>query len=94
MHKIVKAEVLEGYKLSLSYADGTEGVADVSELVGKGVFALWEDYEAFKRVKVAPSGELVWNDSVDLCPDALYMRITGKSAEEVFPNLRGATLHA
>ena len=87
MFRIVKAEALEGYRLRLVYADGTEGVVDVSDLVGKGVFALWEDYEAFKKVEIGSSGELVWGDSVDLCPDALYIKITGKTAEQLFPNL-------
>jgi hypothetical protein len=31
---------------------------------------------------------------VDLCADALYMQITGKTAEEVFSNIAKAALHA
>jgi len=94
MHKIVEAKVLEGYRLRLRYADGTEGVVDLSDLVGKGVFSLWEDYEAFKRVEVGPSGELAWGELVDLCPDALYMKITGKSVEEALASFKGAIIHA
>ena len=33
-------------------------------------------------------------DDVDLCPDALYMELTGKSPQEVFPNLRKAGVDA
>ena len=26
--------------------------------------------------------------TIDLCPDAMYMRLTGKSPDEVFPAMR------
>jgi hypothetical protein len=28
-----------------------------------------------------------WPGEVDLCPDALYLDVTGKRAEEIFPTL-------
>lgn len=33
------------------------------------------------------SGAVVWGDDerVDACPDALYMRLTGKTPEELMP---------
>jgi len=88
MKRIVKVQVLEDYRLELTFADGTSGVADVSGLVGKGVFSLWKDYKSFQNVQIGSTGELVWGDQIDLCPDALYMQITGKHPEEVFPVLR------
>ena len=33
-------------------------------------------------------GSIAWSDDVELCEDALYMALTGKSAEELFPVLR------
>ena len=44
MHKIINVTVLLDYKVKLEYADGETGIADLSHLVGKGVFALWNDY--------------------------------------------------
>jgi len=32
-------------------------------------------------------------DGVELCPDATYLKLTGKSPEEAFPNLK-STAHA
>lgn len=93
MHKIINAKALENYKLELKFCDGKRGVADVSHLVGKGVFSLWNDYEAFRNVKVSPSGELLWSDQVDLCPDSLYLQITHQKPEDIFPHLKRA-LHA
>jgi hypothetical protein len=88
MKHIVKVEVLKDYKLRLEFIDGVTGIADFSALVGKGVFSLWNDYGEFRKVQIGSSGELVWGDKIDLCPDALYMKITGKQPEETFPSLK------
>ena len=85
MHKITGVKVLKSYRLELVFVDGVRGIVDLSDLVGKGVFTLWHDYRAFEQVRIGSSGELVWGDQVDLCPDALYLRTTGKRPEDVFP---------
>ncbi len=84
----MKITALPNYKLHIRYADGVEGDVDLSHLVGKGVFVLWNDPRAFDSVSIGLSGEIRWSDQVDLCADALYMQITGKSPEDVFPNLK------
>jgi hypothetical protein len=94
MTVLLEVKPLAQYRLWLRYADGVEGIVDVSAFVGKGVFQLWEDYREFERVRVGPSGELAWGDERDLCPDAMYLRLTGKSAEEIFPALRELAQHA
>lgn len=94
MLKLIHAEPLRGYKLRLRYADGVTGVVDLSHLVGKGVFQLWNDPEAFARLSIGTAGELRWSDEVDLCADALYLEITGKQPDEVFPSLRKVSVHA
>ena len=88
MPRLLEVKPLKGYRLWLKYEDGTEGVVDLSDLVGKGVFALWEDEERFQQVQIGDGGELVWSDEVDVCPDALYLQITGKQPEEVFARLK------
>ncbi|MCY2991862.1 MAG: DUF2442 domain-containing protein [Planctomycetota bacterium] len=52
MFKLIQAEPLPGYRLRLRYADGVAGIVDLSRLVGKGVFQLWNDPEAFGRVSL------------------------------------------
>jgi hypothetical protein len=94
MFQPVKATPLPSYKLRLRYVDGVEGDVDLSHLVGQGVFSLWNEPGAFERVEIGPHGAIRWSDEVELCPDALYLEITAKSPEEVFPNLRRAPLHA
>ncbi len=94
MRKILKVQALEGYRLALEFDDGVSGIADVSDLVGQGVFALWRDPHAFEQVVIGSSGELVWSDQIDLCPDSLYLRITGQKPEDIFPALRREPTHA
>lgn len=94
MLKPVDVKALPGYKLRIRYADGVEGEVDVSHLVGEGVFSLWNDPTAFEKVSIGGSGQIRWGENVELCPDALYMEITGKRAQEVFPNLTKADVNA
>ena len=94
MRRVKEVKVLGEYRLDLTFDDGIRGIVDLSPLVGKGVFALWRDVAAFQRVRIGTSGELAWDDQVDLCADALYLKATGKKPEDIFPALRGAPAHA
>lgn len=94
MLNLIEAEALPGYHLRLRYSDGVTGEVDVSHLVGRGVFELWNDVTAFERVSIGSAGELRWTDEVALCADALYMEITGKTPAEIFPNLKKAIADA
>jgi len=88
MPTLVSVKPLNHFRIWVKFADGAEGIADLSHLVGKGVFSLWNDEAAFKNVHIGPGGELAWNDEIDICPDSLYLRITGKKPEDIFPALR------
>ena len=94
MKKITAVKLLPGYRLWLRFDDGVEGTVDLSDYVGQGVFALWNDPAAFAAVRVGETGDLVWSDQVDLCPDSLYLKITGLKPEELFPALAGQDAHA
>jgi hypothetical protein len=94
MFKPVEVKALPNYKLWLKYTDGVEGEVDLSHLVGKGVFALWNDYTAFEKVYIGPSGEIAWSEEIDICPDSVYMKITGKTPQQLFPNLQIAKAYA
>lgn len=94
MFKIAEVRVLEGYRLWLRYTNGAKGEVDLSDIAGRGVFKAWDDRQFFENVRVDESGTLAWGDEIDLCPDALYLRLTGKAPEEVFPKLKAAELHA
>jgi hypothetical protein len=84
----IEVEPLDGYRLWVKFSDGVEGIVDLSEFAGKGVFALWDDYRRFQNVCIGPGGEVMWGDQIDMCPDAIYLRITGKEPEDLFPKLQ------
>jgi len=90
MFKPVDIKALADYKIWVRFADGVEGEVDLSHLAGRGVFSLWRDYTEFQKVHIGPGGAIAWNDEVELCPDSTYLELTGKTPEEVFPNLRTA----
>ncbi len=94
MKKIVSVEALPNYQVKLRFDDGVEGIADLSHLVGKGVFAAWNDKSFFAQAQVGADGELMWPGEIDLCPDALYLRVTGKRVEELFPGLKTGAVNA
>ncbi|MBI4208785.1 MAG: DUF2442 domain-containing protein [Deltaproteobacteria bacterium] len=94
MFKPVEVKALPNYKLWVKFSDRIEGEVDLSPLVGKGVFSLWKDSRAFQNVHIGAMGEITWNDQVELCPDSIYMKITHKTAEELFPNLEEEVVRA
>ncbi len=81
----VEVRALSNYRIWVKYADGVQGEVDLSYLVGKGVFSIWTDRKKFEKVEIGEAGELMWGDDVDLCPDSVYLKISGKSPDEVFP---------
>jgi len=94
MHTITKVTVLEHYKLELIFDDGESGIVDLSPHVGQGVFAAWNDPDVFRSVRIGASGELVWGEDIDFCADALYLEVTGKRPEDIFPALKREDAHA
>lgn len=94
MYKITQVSTVKDYTLELTFDTGERGLVDLAALAGKGVFALWNDTDAFCSVQIGPLGELAWGDTIDLCPDALYLEATGKQPEQVFPAIQREQAHA
>ena len=94
MLKITAVKALPDYKLLLTYSDGTTGEVELSYLVGKGVFKAWQDYHFFEKVYIANSRRIAWSEEIELCADALYLKITHKQPEDLFSSLQKEVLHA
>ncbi len=84
MPKLTNIASLPGFRLDVCYDDGTHGVVDLSDLAGRGVFAAWQKLDVFESVVIGTQGQLVWGDEIELCADAVYLRLTGKAPEDVF----------
>ena len=84
--QLIEVKPLPNYRLWLKYADGVEGVVDLSDWVGRGVFALWNDEHEFLKAYATRSA-VIWNDAVDLDAASLYLELTHQQPEDVFPRL-------
>ena len=94
MHTIKRVAVLSDFCVDLTFDDGVRGIVDLSHHAGEGIFAAWNDPEVFRSARIGAFGELAWGEDIDLCPDALYLEVTGKHPEDVFPNLKRIDAHA
>jgi len=94
MKRVVAVEPRERYRVWLRFEDGVEGEVDLAHLAGRGVFVAWDEPDQFESVTIDDTGALVWGDAIDLCPDALYLSLTHKRPEDLFPALRGVRADA
>jgi hypothetical protein len=76
----IKVEALPQYGLRITFADGAQGVVDLSDDVGQGVFGPLKDETFFRTVHIGDHGQIAWSDEIEICADAAYREITGKKA--------------
>ena len=91
MFRPVEVRSLGKYRIWLRYDDGAEGEVNLGSLAGRGVFRVWDEPDAFDRVHIAQSGAIAWSDELEICPDSLYLELTGKRPEDVFPGLKSVS---
>jgi len=73
MRRIVEVKSVGPYTVWLRFEDGVCGGLDLSELVGKGVFATWRALDVFNQVTIDPDTHtLRWPGGIDLAPEVLY----------------------
>lgn len=77
---VVEVRPLGGYRLYLRFDDGVHGEVDVADFVRfDGVFEPLRDPARFAEVRVdAQLGTICWPNGVDLAPDVLYAKVTGR----------------
>lgn len=83
---VVSVEPRDGYRVGLTFDDGTEGEVDIAAMVPfVGVFEPLRDLAEFRRVCVdAESGTIAWPGGADLDPLVLYSKVQGVNVEELF----------
>jgi hypothetical protein len=94
MFNPVEVKALSAHRIWVRFSDGAEGEVDLSYLVGRGVFSALLDDRVFQQVHIGSGGAIAWSEEMELCPDSIYLKLTGKSPEDVFPNLARATVGA
>ena len=76
------------HRLWLHYEDGAEGTVYLSaEIRAGGVFVALAEHAAFAAAELGEFGQVQWASGIDMCPNALYLRLTKKAPGELFPDL-------
>lgn len=75
---IIHFKILPDYKIKVSFADGTSGIADLAPRLSQG--PLGDGFDPLCDEKMFSQaflehGALTWPGGIDLAPDAMYQRI-------------------
>ena len=70
-------EALAVFRIRVTFADGVEGVIDLSADVRRGVFAPLADEAFFRTVHIGRYGQIAWSEDIEICSDAAYEEIAG-----------------
>lgn len=73
--KVTHVRALEGFRLDLTFNDGTRGVAELADDL-TGLLAALRDPELWKQARVE-RGAVAWGDDFDLASEFLYARAHG-----------------
>lgn len=77
--RIIACKPHEGYKIWIRFDDGLSGEVDLSHLVGKGVFAVWNSIDFFNSVYVDKKTDtLAWGEDIDLDPYVLREKVVSQ----------------
>lgn len=73
MHFVKDVKYVSGYKLLLTFEDGSVRLADLEPHLGGEVFEPLREINYFKSAKVNSDLEtIVWGNGADMSPDFLY----------------------
>src|ERR1700736_2151548 len=75
--RVTRVEVLPGFQLRVAFNDGSEGIADLANLVlseNAGVFSALRDEALFQLARVSV-GAVTWPGDLDIAPDAMHRAI-------------------
>ena len=73
MHFVKNVKYLSGYKLELTFEDGSVRFVDLEPHLDGEIFAPLKNIEYFKTVQVSRDIDtIVWKNGADLSPDFLY----------------------
>lgn len=94
MMKAVEVRGRPDFRIWVRFEDGTAGEIDLSHLAGRGVFEIWDEPSVFAAVHLGSGGSIAWSEDVEICADSVYLTLTGKQPEDLFPSLRPAGVDA
>ncbi len=86
MVEIINAEYINSYLINITFTDGVMGVVDFSNYTKyNGLFKALESIDFFKDFSVDKDlGTIVWKNGLDISPETLYYKVTGKLAKGLY----------
>ena len=76
MNEVNKIEYKHDYVYRIVFDDGTNGMVDFSEYIGRGpVFEPLRDLHFFRQATIE-GGTIFWPNGVDIAPETLYDKLT------------------
>lgn len=75
MVRVRAVEVLDGFKVNLTFTDGSRKIVDLEKFLWGPVFEpIRQDRKLFQAVSVdEEAGTIVWPNGADIDPDVLYL---------------------
>src|SRR5947208_15179264 len=73
--RVKAVEVLDGYKVNLTFTDGSKKIVDLERFLWGPIFEpIRRDRKLFEAVRVDnEAGTIVWPNGADIDPDVLYL---------------------
>jgi len=80
MYEVISIEFVENYTLKFKFKDNSEGIVDFFDYTNKtGLYQDLKDIDFFKKFYLDEElSTIVWPNGLDIAPDTLYIKATGK----------------
>ena len=92
--KVISVKPLEKYKIFVVFNDRTEGIYDLGDAAGKGVFKIWDEDDIFFKVFISEkSGAITWPGEIDIDTLNAYFSVNQISPEEYFQSQKKYAEH-
>ncbi|MFY0650911.1 MAG: DUF2442 domain-containing protein [Cyclobacteriaceae bacterium] len=71
MTEVIQIDVLDEYKLRITFNDSEKKVVNIRPFLGKGFTKELLEYDYFKQVEIEEGGGIAWPNGYDFCPNFL-----------------------
>jgi hypothetical protein len=88
--KIQYVKHTAGYSIEVGFEDGVNGVVDLSDFIGAGIFSVLKDPNQFAKV-YSTGYSVAWSDNLEIDAANIYSELTGSDPAAYFTQTSHAT---